>query len=270
MRTLALAEMEVVRFLRRRSTLWICTLGGTMMAAIFSIWVSHFLLEAGDAIRYRFFWGPWSILEDLERLRGVLWALEVVALVVLANLLAKRTLQQEMEDGTMTMLLQTPLPLSRVLLGKATGVAVTVLAVHSTLTIVLLVPTPFINRSHATVLAEFVLVAILALGEVPEGFGLALVKRRKGRAYLLFRLGSVARIVVPVVILHFLIEPESRASGTDIWDVTVQFWNNLKFTDATPATSHFSSPWLPLVVVFAWHIASALLLWRFVVRSELR
>ena len=216
-------------------------------------------------------------LESSEITRNVLGLIEAAALAALAYYLAERSLRAEVEDGSWRLLRLTPVPVRKVLLGKALGVAGVLLAVHGYAASLLLTYTPFLRRTHAEVWVELLGCYLVALSFVPEGFAYASVRTGDRLAALKFRAGTLLRFGAVVALFQAAGAHEIRAlastsactvfTATDCVEppviVRIAY---LVISGRSSAGAILLDPGLPWVATLLWLGATGLAVWHFLVQ----
>ena len=181
------AERELGRFFRSREGFWILAGLGALLALPLPLLAVSFVRQ-NTIVELDYF------LEAGEVTRNVLGLLEVTLLAALAYYLAERSLREEVEDGSWLLLRLTPVPVRRLLLGKAFGVAAVLMAVHGYGATLLLTYTPFLRRTHAEVWVELLGYYLIALSFVPEGFAYGSIGRHDRRSPAVYRVGTLLRL----------------------------------------------------------------------------
>jgi hypothetical protein len=247
MSALAIGSLEVLRFFRRRSTAWIFILTISLVATAYL--VSWFRLS-----------GMFQLNPGPEVINRILMVIQTVGLCAAAWMMAKRSVANEVETGSFTLLTQTPILGSRIVLGKLLGLAAILLVAHCLIAMVVMLPTPMIRRPIWVFYVYLVVGWLLAVSIVPAGLADGLASRTGGRRWLR-HLSWVLRVIGPVVILQGLILQESRVAGIRIWDVAMQFVGNVVGNVSSPATLHFARPAVPIAVITLWFAALAVVDW---------
>jgi len=247
MNALAIGILEVLRFFRRRSTVWVfvVSLGVVVLAYAASV------LTVGYTRPY------YPAAEIMNR---VLMVIQVLGLCGVSWVFARRSIEADVSKGSFTLLVQTPVPGSRILGGKLLGLATILLFGHFLVALLVMLPTPLVRRPHWVFFFYLIGGWVLAISILPAGLAEALSARAGTRRWLR-HISWMIRIVGPVAILHMLILPESKTMGVGIWDVIVQFTGNVLGTLSVPAASHFGGPFVPIIVVSSWFALMAIVDW---------
>ena len=251
--TLAIGSLEVLRFFRRRSTVWIFVVSFGVVALAYAASI----LMVGIIRPY---------FPAAEITNRILMAAQVFGLCGVAWVFAKRSIETEASTGSLTLLVQTPIQGSRILLGKLLGISTILLFGHFLVALLVMLPTPMIRRPHWVFFFYLIGGWLLAVTIVPTGLAEALAGRTGPRRWLR-HLSWAIRIVGPVVILQLLILPESKVMGVGVWDVIVQFAGNVVGTSSVSAASHFGGPLVPIIVISSWFALMAIVDWNRAVRS---
>ncbi len=243
---LAFARLEIVRFLRRRETFWIFLAIGSLLAAPYLIWAFGPIWFEGEQIR------------KFEIARNDIRIAEWILLPAMTYFLSFASLRRDMDDGSFALLRQAAAPAPVLVLGKALGLAVISLAFHSYCSLFVLGWTPFIRRPHLHVLAEYLVVWLFAVGFIPEGLVAAQTNERANRSYVVFRILSVARFVILVVLLGAMIRPEFRAKELGLANVLGDAILHLNGREALLPSEYFGGTLAPLAAILGTQLAIAL------------
>jgi hypothetical protein len=210
------------------------------------------------------------LLLALELVRTALGTIELAALVVLAAYLGTRALRDEVDAGSWHLLRLAPVPVERVLLGKALGVAAIVLAVHGYASTLLLAYTPFVRRTHLEVWGELLAYYMVALSVIPEAFVYASIERGDRRSAIFFRALTLVRIGVALFLLRLTIDPDASARGAGLLALGRAFLTN--FTDVYPMSGAspmsdvlYAGPAVPWTILLVWLGLSGVGIWQFLV-----
>lgn len=261
--TLALAEQEALRYFRRRETFWMFLLLGVLFGA------PAVVLAVAAQTR-------WELRPDggelasIEGVRNIFRVLEVLPLLFVAYGLSFRSVRQEIDGGSFALLRQTPISSRGLLLGKALGVAAVCLVVHSYCAAFLVLYTPFLRESHASVVAPFVFIALLAWGAIPEGmfYGLA---SSGGRTVAPAIKGlAVVRWAAPLLLAQLLLHRDPGESLGNVFDAVAAWANDLMTRTSPPVSGRFVHPLAAPVALMLWWLFSGWLLWRACVARSAR
>jgi len=255
--TWRLAEQEMLRFLRRRETFWTLLGAGALLFVLSALAIGSG--NASVAVG-----GLSAGLVDAARSFCV--ALEVLLLWIIAIQAGIRAVREELDTGSWILLAQTPNPASRLWAGKLLGAAVSLLGVHSFLSLSVLAFTPFVRRSQAEVAALFVGLFAYAAAVVPEGMLYGMVGSRWPRLVWLLYPATLCRIFLPVPVLFLAVRPDfvgdlpgREALVRAIAPVSVNEGLDPEI---------FANPWVPLVIVVAVQLVSAIPYWVALVRTR--
>lgn len=248
MSAVAISRLELLRFLRKASN----------ARAVIMVASGLFLtLVAAAALSL--------VSEDLvilERTRYVLLACECCGLVITAYLFMGKAISFEVDNGSLPLLFQTPVPVARILIGKAAGIAAILVIMHSIFISVLMLPTPFMRRPWWALLLELGGIWLLAACSLPEAAMGEIEKLRGGRRYTAFRIATNLRFVMFMVFLQAVIPVEARERGVNFWDVLVSYWTAfIWLRPGEHAGAEIIGPTTLIGVVLGWQLLSVLILW---------
>lgn len=255
--TRRLAELEVLRYFRRRETFW------TLLGLASLLALGHVALLLA--------WGREEtklpgVASMADVFRGLLLFVEAACLCALAIQGGARSVRQELDSGSWILLAQTPNPLRRIWAGKLVGVVVALLAAHGLLSLPILAFTPLVRRTHLEVAAVFIGVFVYAAALVPEGMSRALVEQRSPRLVYLLRFLSALRLVTPVPFLVAAIRPDplgARPSPETIGQALSPVPNI-----EAPGPELFAHWWVPFAIVLSAQLLWAFPWWVALVRSR--
>lgn len=255
--TRRLAELEVLRYFRRRETFW-TLLGLTSLLAL-----GHVALLLSWGREETTLPGVASVADVI---RGVLVLLEASCLCVLAVQAGTRAVRQELETGSWILLAQTPNPTRRIWEGKLVGVVVSLLAAHGLLSLPILAFTSLLRRTHVEVAIAFFGVFLYAAALVPEGMVYGLVERRSPRLVYLLRFLSAVRFVMPIPFLVAAIRPDPLGvrPGPEALGPALTPVPSLE----APGPELFAHPWVPVAIVLSVQLLWAPAWWVALVRSR--
>ena len=273
MSELALARVEALRYFRKPSNTRDIVLIMLILFAILSIvagvawWAIHVLLRENLSYLYDIR----IALGALERTRYFLLALEAASLAVIADMLANKSVHDEVESESLSLLLQTPISLNRLLLGKLLGLAAVLLVYHSICLAVLMIPTPFMGRPAWAVLYELGVVWFFAVWVLPEGAAEGLAKQDKGRRLMLVRLAILAKWGTVFLLLHAAIPAAARHQGVNVWDVLVSYWkSHIWLAPNEHLGFETIRPMVLTTIVLGWQVVSGLIMWMLFIRGRTR
>jgi ABC-type Na+ efflux pump permease subunit len=270
---LALARFEVVRFFRKPSNARDIILVTVILFAVLAIvggaawWAIRFFLRED----FSYVHNIRIALGALERTRYFLFTIEVISLAVMAYGMATKTIGEEVDKASMPLLLQTPVSLNRLVLGKLLGLAGVLFVIHAIYLTVLMLPAPFMRRPLSTTFYELFFAWLFAASFLPGGAADGLAKLGRGGLKMMIRIAEIGRFAILALLLQTSIAPEARLEGVNIWDVLVSYWKSHVLLlpgehlgiDAIPPTEFLS-------IVLGWQILSALLLWALFIRGRVR
>ena len=267
----AIPYYEVVQFFRRRASFWAVTLVALLLFAILTS-ISAGLFSVNEYFQVAIFDTEYRVFEaisDGERARYILLMAEFGLLIVLAYLLAQRSISDEIERRSFALLLQTPLSVNGIVIGKLLGLAFILLVVHSIFMTALAMHAPFMRRPWSVIAVEFFIGWFLAVSYLPEGAASALAIRSKGRTYALFRLASLARLAMLMLLIEAAIPVAARQQGIHVWAVLVSYWNShVLLVDGEHLGLSTIGPVQMVVIVAGWQLLSGLLIWMAFVRGR--
>lgn len=273
MSELALARFEVTRFFRKRANARDVVLIAGFLFVVLAIaggvaaWAIQTILGemSGHSRDARIALGA------LERARYVLLMIEAFSLVAMALSLSSKTITEEVERASLPLLLQTPIPLHRLLLGKLLGVALVLLILHSVYLTILMLPTPFMRRPPWAVFIEFGAIWLFAVSFLPDGAAEGLAKLNKGRKQMLTRLATLTRWAVLPLLLQAAIPLAARQKGINVWDVLASFWRSQFWLAPSEHVGvETISPTMLTVIVLGWMVFSSLIMWVLLIRGRTR
>lgn len=258
--TRRLAEQEVLRTFRRRETFW-AILGFSSFLAVWHVVLALIWLPSAT--------GPEADPAVADVFRSHVVFLEAVVLWVLAFQGGQRAVRQELETGSWILLAQTPSPTGRIWTGKLLGVVASLLVVHGVLSLSVLAFTPLIRRTHVEVATLFLGVFLYAAAAVPEGMAGALLGKRWPRLVYALRFLTLARVALPVPFLLAALRPDllGETPGPESlspFGFTVAPFSLLK----APNPEAFALPWVPVAIVLAVQLATAVPWWLALARTR--
>jgi hypothetical protein len=267
---LAEALREVLEFFRRRESFWLLVGFGAGCAAPLAVLASGPGI-AGSGVSEAFALSQVRFAAELAH--NYTSVLELVALVVLAYVLASRSLGEEIERGSWLLMRLTPAGVERTLGGKALGIAVVLAAVHGLSTSLLLMMTPFLRRTHAEVALSTLGVLLVAIAAIPEGFAHASLGSGMPGGPAAFRLLAIVRVALLLAALAILFGPHLQPRLSlrpdlpyqPLWADVVIYWLSRpgRGPDAGGSVWRALPPW---VLSLSWLALSGATLWRLVVR----
>ncbi len=257
----AFVELELVRFFRRRGTFWLFALCGLVCAALSAMPWLGVLSEMNGYYAIR----TWLLLPEASH-NAMLW-LTFFIVVMYAHFAAGSLLRQEFEVGAWVLVEQCPAPVSRILLARGAGIALSALALEAFLGLFVLGHAGFLSRSPAAGLAELGGIWLLAILGIPGAFLSATMRHQGG---VRGRLAALARHVLvgppALFLLAYGIRPELRAEGLHLGSVAEALFSRGTGLILGSPLDYYSHPAVPFLIVIGTAFLYAAVSWRELVR----